>query len=127
MSKFRVMQAWCGLDPGGVCGKGKVIYDDITEKQADEILDRLRDPDWHWWKEEKEEEFYPKDRFPNMAVPYPAWWRRQWCKWFGHSWRKFLWGGINSMFDCDCCMTCFKMRGPLPENRDTKIYPCKMR
>jgi len=51
---FRVMEAWCGLDPGGVCGKGKVIATGLTEKQADDCLERLYAPDRHWWKEEED-------------------------------------------------------------------------
>lgn len=74
---------------------------------------------------EKAEEFWPKDKFPNTLIPHPSWLRRLYCSITGgHAWRKFLWGGIHGMFDCDCCPKCWKMRGPLPEDRDTPVFPC---
>lgn len=73
------------------------------------------------------QEFYPYERFPMTVIPLPRWHERVWCWWVGHTWMKFLWGGIHSMFDCDCCAVCRKFRGPLPADRDTEIYPCSMR
>lgn len=75
---------------------------------------------------EKPVEFFPRDRHPNTLVPYPSWWRKLWCRAAGHNWKKFLWGGVDHMFDCDCCTRCFKFRGPLPIDRDTETFPCTM-
>ena len=74
------------------------------------------------------QEFYAREKFPNTSVPPTTKWQKFWC-WItgGHNWHKFLWGGIHSMFDCDMCPKCFKMRGPLPENRVTKVFPCRLR
>lgn len=72
-------------------------------------------------------EFFSKELFPMTMVPETPMWRKIYCKLTGgHSWRKFLWGGVLSMFDCDSCSKCYKFRGPLPEDRNTPIFPCQI-
>lgn len=73
-------------------------------------------------------EFFPKDRHPQSLVPRPSRLRRLYC-WAtgGHVWRKFLWGGVDHPFDCDCCTKCLKFNGPLDPNRDTEIFSCHFR
>lgn len=73
------------------------------------------------------EEFWPKDRWPQTLIPHPGWLRRLRCRIFGHDFKKFLWGGIDHPFDCDCCTRCHRMRGPLPLDRETETYPCYMK
>ena len=73
------------------------------------------------------EEFYPHEKYPRSLIPPPRWHEKLRCRWRGHHlWRKFLWGGVHYMFDSDCCVTCRKMRGPLPLDRDTEIFPATM-
>lgn len=74
------------------------------------------------------EEFYAQDRWPHTAVPRSGVFRRLYCKMTGgHKWRKFLWGGIDHPFDCDCCTKCRKFKGPLPLQRDTEVFPSLLR
>lgn len=47
---YRVMEAW---DEDGKPGKGRVICHNLTEKEADSVLERLYSSDRHWWKEEE--------------------------------------------------------------------------
>lgn len=69
-------------------------------------------------------EFWPRDRWPKALVPKRSRILRAIC-WVtgGHTWRKFIWGGVYRPTDCDCCMKCHKFRGPLPVDRDTEIMP----
>jgi len=73
------------------------------------------------------DEFYPADRNPNSLVPRPGLIRRFFCKVTGHNWKRFLWGGVNHMMDCDACTKCFKFRGPLPIDREGEVFPCYMK
>jgi hypothetical protein len=69
------------------------------------------------------EEFYPLDRYPASLVPRPSLLRRLWCRATGgHAWRKFPYGWIHRPFDADLCDKCWKMRGPLPVDRDTPMF-----
>jgi hypothetical protein len=73
------------------------------------------------------EEFEAGGRFPNSTIPPSRWYERFACWWLGdHRWRKFLWGGLEHPFDCDCCTRCRRMRGPLPIDRDTEVFPCQL-
>ena len=71
------------------------------------------------------EEFFPLDRWPQALIPYPSKWRKLYCYLTGgHDWKKFLWGGVNHPFDCDCCTKCWKFLGPLPVDRPKEVFPC---
>ena len=73
------------------------------------------------------QEFYPLDRWTQSLIPRPGRIRKIYCLMTGgHKWRKFLWGGIVHPFDCDCCMKCYKFRGPLSQDRTTDVFPCKI-
>lgn len=71
-------------------------------------------------------EFFPETRWPQTLLKTTTF--KKWVCWLtgGHRWRKFLWGGIESPFDCDCCEKCLKFRGPLDINRLTPYFNCKI-
>lgn len=76
-------------------------------------------------------EFYPWDKYPDTAIPRPGRLARLICalkRFLGqeHTWRKWYWGGVDSMFDADMCYYCHKMKGPLPLERTTPDFPCTM-
>jgi hypothetical protein len=69
------------------------------------------------------EEFYPWDRSPDTLIPRTGKLYRLFCWVFGHTWRKWYWGGVEGPFDADVCFICHKMRGPLALDRTTPDFP----